>query len=253
MPGLRVFVVDDEAPARRKILRFLKADPEVQVVGEASNGKQALTSVPTLHPELLFLDVQMPGLDGFDVVEALSSSGEVPQVVFVTAHDQYAVRAFEVHALDYLLKPFDEERFARVMARAKKQVASGSQLSSLQKLLSLVRPAAKYQQRLFVRENDRAFFVPTESILWIESARNYVVLHAKERNHILRGTLDALEEQLDPAYFLRLNRSTLARINSIRELKPWFHGEYKVKLEDGSEIRWSRLYVRKRPELVKPV
>ena len=251
--SLRIFVVDDEAPARRKILRFLKTYPDIEIAGEARDGKEAVFAISKSNPDLVFLDVQMPGMDGFEVVEALAQQGDVPQIVFVTAHDRHALRAFEVQALDYLLKPFNEERFTRVLARARKQVVGSAQISSLQKLLDSVRPRENYQQRLFIRENERAFFVHVETILWVEAARNYLVLHSKKGNHVLRGALDSLEKQLDPKYFVRLNRSALVRIESIHQLEPWSHGEYNVKLCDGSVLRWSRLYVQKRPELLKSI
>ena len=251
--SLRTFIVDDEAPARRKILRFLKAQSDIEIAGEARDGKEAVLAIAKSNPDLVFLDVQMPGMDGFEVVEALAQQGEVPEIIFVTAHDRHALRAFEVHALGYLLKPFDEERFAGVLARAKKHLAaSDARIRSLEAMLASLRPPNTYQQRFFVREGERAFFVPVESILWIESARNYLVLHTQKGNYILRGTLDHMEKQLDPKCFVRLNRSALVRIDAIDELEPWSHGEYNAKLIDGRLLRWSRLYVQKRPELVRP-
>jgi two-component system LytT family response regulator len=250
--SLRTFIVDDEAPARRKIARFLKAQPDIEIAGEARDGKEAVLGIAAANPDLVFLDVQMPGMDGFEVVEALAQQGEVPEIVFVTAHDRHALRAFEVHALGYLLKPFDEERFAGVLARARKHLsASDTRIKSLETMLASLQPRDNYQQRFFVREGERAFFVPVESILWIEAARNYLVLHSRKGNYILRATLDNVEKQLDPKLFVRLNRSALVKIDGIQELEPWSHGEYNTKLVDGSLLRWSRLYVQKRPELVR--
>jgi two-component system LytT family response regulator len=250
--SLRTFIVDDEAPARRKIARFLKAQPDIEIAGEARDGKEAVLRIAEANPDLVFLDVQMPGMDGFEVVEALAQQGEVPEIVFVTAHDRHALRAFEVHALGYLLKPFDEERFAGVLARARKHLsASETRIKSLETMLGSLRPRDNYQQRFFVREGVRAFFVPVESVLWIEAAGNYLVLHTQKGNYILRGTLDNVEKQLDPKLFVRLNRSALVKIDGIQELEPWSHGEYNAKLVDGSLVRWSRLYVQKRPELIR--
>ena len=251
--SLRTFVVDDEAPARRKIIRFLKAQSDIEIAGEARNGKEAVMAIAKSNPDLVFLDVQMPGMDGFEVVEALAQQGDVPEIVFVTAHDQHALHAFEVNALGYLLKPFDEGRFAGVLARARKHLGSANaRIKSLEAMLASMRSTESYQQRFFVREGERAFFVPVESILWIESARNYLVLHAQKGNYVLRGTLDNIEKQLDPRIFVRLNRSALVKIDAIAELEPWSHGEYNAKLIDANVVRWSRLYVQKRPELLRP-
>ena len=251
--SLRTFVVDDEAPARRKIVRFLKAHADIEIAGEARDGNEAVMAIAKSNPDLVFLDVQMPGMDGFEVVEALAQQGEVPEIVFVTAHDRHALRAFEVNALGYLLKPFDEARFAGVLARAKKHLAaSDERIKSLEAMLASLRPRESYQQRFFVRDGERAFFLPVERILWIESARNYLVLHTQKGNYILRGTLDHMEKLLDPRLFVRLNRSALVRIDAIQELESWSHGEYNAKLIDGTRLRWSRLYVQKRPELVRP-
>jgi two-component system, LytTR family, response regulator len=249
--SLRTFVADDEAPARRKIVRFLRAQSDIEIAGEARDGKEAVLGIAESNPDLVFLDVQMPGMDGFEVVEALTQQGNVPEIVFVTAHDQHALRAFEVNALGYLLKPFDEERFAGVLARARKHLSADGRIKSLEAMLSSLRPRAAYQQRFFVRDGERAFFVPVDSVIWIEAARNYLVLHSKKGNYVLRATLDSIEKQLDPKYFVRLNRSALVRIDGIQELESWSHGEYNVKVIDGSLLRWSRLYVQKRPELVK--
>jgi two-component system, LytTR family, response regulator len=260
VPTLRVLVVDDEAPARRKILRLLRAEPtgSVQVVGEADSGESAVAAIERHHPDLVFLDVQMPGQSGFDVVRAISAGGSavnrgVPQIVFVTAHDQYALRAFEVHAFDYLLKPVAEERFRDALARARahhEQSANGV-ASRLQALLEQIRPPRSFSDRLLIREDSRAYFVGVHDISWIEADRNYVFIHAGGKKYALRATLDSIEETLDPKLFVRINRGSLVRLNAIRELQPWFHGEYKVILRDGSELRWSRRYVTQRPELLK--
>jgi two-component system LytT family response regulator len=249
---LQVLVVDDEAPARRKILRLLRQEPDVQVVGEAGGAESAIAAIGKHRPDLVFLDVQMPGMDGFGVVQAIHPK-EMPRVVFVTAHDQYALRAFEVHAFDYLLKPFGEERFRTVLRRAREQNAAASDgfAGRLQELLQQLQRERSFPDRLLVHENGRAHFVPVREISWIEADRNYLILHCGAKTHTLRGALESLSGTLDPKIFVRVNRGSLVRLDAIRELQPWFHGEFKVILKDATELRWSRRYVKQRPELLK--
>src|SRR5580693_5196016 len=248
----QVLVVDDEAPARRKILRFLRQEPDVQVVGEAGGAESAIAAIEKHRPDLVFLDVQMPGIDGFGVVQAIPAK-EMPRVVFVTAHDQYALRAFEVHAFDYLLKPFGEDRFRTVLQRAREQNAQSSDgfAGRLQELLNQLQRERSFPDRLLVHENERAHFVAIREITWIEADRNYLVLHCGAKTHTLRGTLESIAETLDPKAFVRIDRGSLVRLDAIRELLPWFHGEYRVILKDSTELRWSRRYVKQRPELLK--
>ena len=258
---LRVLVVDDEAPARRKILRLLRSESPaaVQVVAEADSGESAIAAIHKHRPDLVFLDVQMPGQSGFDVVRAITSDnvacakGALPQIVFVTAHDQYALRAFEVHAFDYLLKPVAEDRFRDALSRARAhhEQSTNGVAARLQALLEQMQPPRSFSDRLLIREDSRAHFVSVRDISWIEADRNYVFIHASGKKHALRATLDSIEETLDPKIFVRINRGSLVRLDAIRELQPWFHGEYKVILRDGSELRWSRRYVTQRPELLK--
>jgi two-component system LytT family response regulator len=260
-PGtpFRVLVVDDEAPARRKLLRLLRAEPGVQVVGEADGGDSAILAIERLAPELVFLDVQMPGTDGFAVVRGISSAAAnskkpLPHIIFVTAHDQYALRAFEVHAFDYLLKPVAEERFREALSRARAQheQANGNDAETrLRDLFHQMQRERGYSDRLLIREGERAFFLAVSEICWIEADRNYVFVHAAGKRHSIRATLDSVEDSLDPKSFVRINRGSLVRLDAIRELQPWFHGEYKVILRDNTELRWSRRYVSQRPELLK--
>lgn len=276
---LRILVVDDEAPARRKILRLLRSEPGTQLIAEADSGEEAISAIEKHSPDLVFLDVQMPGTDGFAVVQAFSSRSQdasvatpplppaqsaplagsppktrLPQFVFVTAHDQYALRAFEVHAFDYLLKPVTEDRFREALNRARvhHQHSNGTGTEArLQHLLREIQRDRSYSQRLLIREGERAFFVSINDITWIQADRNYVFVHTAGKKHNIRGTLDSLQEILDPKLFVRLNRGSLVRLDAIRELQPWFHGEYKVTLRDNTELRWSRRYVNQRPELLK--
>ena len=276
---LRVLVVDDEAPARRKILRLLRSEPGTQLIAEADSGEAAIAAIEKHTPDLVFLDVQMPGTDGFAVVQAVSSRSQdasvatpssapahkraafgvatktgLPQFVFVTAHDQYALRAFEVHAFDYLLKPVAEERFREALNRARvhHQHSNGTGTEArLQHLLQEIQRDRGYSQRLLIREGERAFFVSINDITWIEADRNYVFVHTAGKKYNIRGTLDSLQEIVDPKLFVRINRGSLVRLDAIRELQPWFHGEYKVILRNNTELRWSRRYVTQRPELLK--
>jgi two-component system LytT family response regulator len=252
LSALQVLVVDDEAPARRKILRLLRQEPDVQVVGEAGGAESAIAAIQERRPDLVFLDVQMPGMDGFGVVQAIPPK-QMPRVVFVTAHDQYALRAFEVHAFDYLLKPFGEERFRSVLQRAREQNAQSNDgfAARIQELLGQLQRERSFPDRLLVHENERVHFVAIREITWIEADRNYLVLHCGAKTYTLRGTLESIGETLDPKIFVRINRGSLVRLDAIREMLPWFHGEYKVILKDATELRWSRRYVKQRPELLK--
>jgi two-component system, LytTR family, response regulator len=251
---LRVLVVDDEAPARRKILRLLREEEGVEVVGEADSGQSAIAAVRKHNPDLVFLDVQMPGLDGFGVVRSIADAKlPLPRIIFVTAHDKFALQAFEVHAFDYLLKPVGEERFRGALRRARQQheQTTDAFASRLHTMLAQLHRERSFQERLLIHEDSRAFFVPVGEISWIEADRNYLLLHCGKKTHTLRSTLDALQETLDPKAFVRINRGTLVQLDAIREMLPWFHGEYKVVLRDNTELRWSRRYVTQRPELLK--
>ena len=254
---LRVLVVDDEAPARRKLLRLLRDESNVEVVGEADNAEAAIAAIEKQRPDLVFVDVQMPGADGFDVVRAISANGDsrgaAARFVFVTAHDQYAVRAFEVHAFDYLLKPVGEDRFREVLRRAQEQHQKNGDVSErrLRGLIDQVLRDRGFPERLLIREESRAYFVNVREISWVETERNYLILHCGAKTHTMRGTLDSMEEMLDPKLFARINRGNIVRLDAIREMLPWFHGEYKVLLHDKTELRWSRRYVTRRPELLR--
>ncbi|MGB6249749.1 MAG: LytTR family DNA-binding domain-containing protein [Terriglobales bacterium] len=251
MTALRVFVVDDEAPARRKLLRFLAGDSDVEVVGEAANGRDAVAGIWRTHPDLLLLDVQMPDFDGFDVVKQLAPP--LPRIVFVTAFDEYAIRAFDVHAFGYLLKPFDQLRFRKVLDDAKEQArlhVSGSD-EALRKLLAEMEAARRGPTRLAVEDGERIFFVTAGEIDWIESERNYLLIHAGAKTYTIRGTLDAMEERLDRAEFVRINRSAIVRVDAVRELQKWFHGEYKVMLKSGASLRWTRRYLGRQTQILQ--
>jgi two-component system, LytTR family, response regulator len=249
-PKLRVFVTDDEAPARKKLLRFLSEEPDVTVVGEAGNGPESVAAVGEAKPDLLFLDIQMPGMDGFAVVEALEPIF-LPRIVFVTAYDEFAIRAIEIHAFGYLLKPFDQARFQKVLADARDQIEKdrkGELQFSLRRLLDEIR--APRQPRLLVEENGRGTLLPLNQIDWAEADRNYIKLHVGKHTYTVRGTIESMEKKLDPEQFLRINRSSLLRIDFVRELRKWSHGEYQVLLQSGQTLMWTRRYLDKQSKVL---
>ena len=242
---IRVLVVDDEVLAREKIREMAKDDPQIEIIGECANGGEAIAAIRAQMPDLLLLDVQMPEIGGFAVLEALSPPPPPPHVIFVTAYDQYAVRAFEVHALDYLLKPFDRERFHAAIERAKTQVRRKQDDGFDQRILALleqIKSKNKYHERLVVKTSGRVFFLDTDEINWIEAEGNYVNLHTSKKSYLLRETISNLETQLDPKKFIRIHRSAIVNIDFIKELQPWTHGEYHVILQNGTQLTLSRNY-----------
>jgi two-component system LytT family response regulator len=249
---MRVLIVDDEPLAHEKIVEMLRDDPEVEIIAGCMNGSEAVEAIEKHSPDLIFLDVQMPERDGFAVLEALEPE-RMPLVIFVTAYDQYAVRAFEVHAVDYLLKPFDRERFDKAMQRARAQFRrrkSGEIDQRILTLLQEIKARPEYVDRLVIKTGGRVFFLKTDEIEWIEAEGNYVRLHVNKASYLLRETISSLEARLDPRKFRRIHRSTIVNIDSIKELQPWFHGEYQVILQNGAELTLSRSYREKLPELL---
>jgi two-component system LytT family response regulator len=240
---IRVLIVDDEPLARGMVREMLDLDPEAEIVGECSNGHDAISAIESLSPDLVFLDVQMPELGGFDVLENFKN--QLPRIIFVTAYDQYAVRAFEVHALDYLLKPFDRERFMAAWERAKLQIKKDQfdrRDQHIVALLEELKAGSKYIERLVVKTAGRVFFLDVNDLDCIEAEGNYVRVHNGAKSYLLRETISGLETQLDPKKFLRIHRSAIVRIDKIKELQPWFHGEYHVILEGGKQLTLSRNY-----------
>ena len=249
---IRALVIDDEPLARGLIREMLQSDPEADIVGECANGCDAISSIRALSPDLIFLDVQMPELGGFEVLESLKD-GELPAIIFVTAYDQYAVRAFEVHALDYLLKPFDRQRFGVAWERAKSRLFEGEVNRGDRRVLSLLeelRAGPQYIDRLVIKAEGRIFFLDVEDIHYIEAEGNYVGVHNGKKAYLLRETIGRLESQLNPKEFLRIHRSAIVRIDKIKELQPWFHGEYRVILDGGKQLMLSRNYRAKLQEAV---
>jgi len=273
---VRVLIVDDEGLARQRVRRLLQTEADVEVVGEAESGHGAVALIRELRPDLVCLDVQMPGLDGFGVLRELDG-GHVPMVLFITAYDEHAQRAFDVHAVDYVLKPVDEERFKAAFEKARTQRANAVAAERLGELLETVRRLAdargelaagvagtvgagnaqvtgaagggagaanggRYASRILVKQDGRMFFVKTIEIDWIEADRNYVRLHVGKIAHTIRERISHLEDTLDPRLFARIHRSTIVNLNRVREMQQWFSGDYVVILEDGTRLRLSRHY-----------
>lgn len=239
---IRALIVDDEPLARRGVLRFLKNDPEIDVVAQCGDGQAAVDAILGRQPDLVFLDIQMPEMDGFEVVRRVGPQ-KMPVTIFVTAFDRYAVRAFDANAIDYLLKPVGQARFERALARAKARIADSSKGGVAERIvaaLEQIRKQDEYLDRLAVSENGRILFVKTKDIDWIEAAGNYARLHVGTRTHEIRETLNTLERKLDPRDFLRIHRSTIANVHLIKEIQPWFHGYHLVLLRNGQELRMSR-------------
>jgi len=253
---IKALIVDDEVLARERIRELIQEDSEVELLGECSNGQDAVRVIRETAPDLLFLDVQMPRMDGFAVLRGLAQE-RLPRVIFVTAYDRYALRAFEVYALDYLLKPFDKERFCKALHHAKIEIERDRHSDRHQGLLGLLdelRKGSSYLQRLVVKSDGRVYFLKAEEIDWVEAQGNYVQLHSGRESHLIRETLSSLESQLNPRQFLRIHRSTIVNMDRIKELQPWFRGEFHVLLRDGTQLLLSRKYREKLSEVIgKPV
>jgi two-component system LytT family response regulator len=246
-----VLIIDDEPIARRGVRLQLKGDPEVEIVGECANGPEAVAAIQKLAPDLVFLDVQMPEMDGFEVIEAIGVE-RMPRVIFVTAYDQYTLRAFEVHALDYLLKPFDRERFLKALNHARSSLERGEFNRQLIRLLDDRLAARKPLERLVIKSGGRIYFLNVEEVDWIEAADNYVELHVGRESHLLRETISGLAARLDPARFLRIRHSTIVNLERVKELRPLFRGEYLIILRDGTELTSSRRYRKNLDAILAP-
>jgi len=243
-PKIRTMIVDDEELGRERVRMMLAEHPDIDVVAECSDGPEAVKTIERERPDLVFLDVQMPGMNGFEVLESLEGE-PLPAVVFVTAHDDYALRAFDIHALDFLLKPFDNGRFEKTLERARVQVSQTRGTAVDSRILSLLedlKSDRKYPERLIVKSGGRVFFLRTEEIDWVEAAGNYVRLHARNESHLLRESMKNMEAKLDPKLFVRIHRSAIVNVDRIKELEPWFHGEYIVIMRDGTRLTSSRVF-----------
>ena len=241
---IRALIVDDEALARKFIRRMLKDDRDFEIIGECSNGKEAVAIIKKQSPDAVFLDVQMPEMDGLAVLESIGIE-RLPEIIFTTAYEQYAVRAFELHALDYLLKPFDQPRFKDAIKYAKERFRSGRHndgRTQISALLENIKNKPQHLERLVIKSGGRITFLRTDEINWIEADDKYVHLHTSQARPMVRQTLSAMEEQLDPAKFRRIHRSAIVNIERIAELQPLFSGEYSILLQDGTKLTLSRNY-----------
>ncbi|HZR25190.1 MAG TPA: response regulator [Vicinamibacterales bacterium] len=239
--SVRILIVDDETVARKRVRRLLAGEPDVTVVGDCADGAGAVRAIATERPDIVFLDVQMPELDGFEVVRSIPPA-ERPAIVFVTAFDRYALRAFDVHAVDYLLKPFTRERFRTALARAREQHARRRQDPRVTALLDDLRGAQRHAARVAVRVGDKFVVVAWRDVDWIEAADNYVTLHVGAKQYLLRETLSALEDQLDPQQFTRVHRSAIVRMDRIAEWHPASHGDAELVLRSGARVTLTRTF-----------
>lgn len=247
---VKALIVDDELLARRRIRELLKDDGEIEIIGECSSGLEAVAAVQELSPELIFLDVQMPDLDGLAVSDSIRQAGQNsaergPLIIFVTAYDQYAVRAFDLQAVDYLLKPFDRARFSQALQRAKEKLSNnqGSEVNrQILELLQELKHQPKYLDRLVIKTNERVFVIKTDEVDWIEAEGNYVRIHFGKQSSLIRETLGSLAGQLDPKIFVRIHRSQIVNIDRVQELQPWSHRDYRIILRNGTQLTLSRSY-----------
>jgi two-component system LytT family response regulator len=235
-------IVDDEPLARRSIRKHLKAFPEFEVAGECGDGESAVAAIREQEPDLVFLDIQLPEFDGFDVIRSVGRE-EMPVTIFVTAYDRYALQAFEAHALDYLLKPFSEDRFRDSLLRARRTLEIGKQQApnhQLSRLLDEIRKKKDYLERIPVPARGRFLFFNVRDLDWVEAEGNYLRLHGSGASHLVRGNMNEMEARLDPEKFMRIHRSTIVNLQRIREVQPWFHGHHRVVMTSGQELKLSR-------------
>jgi two-component system, LytTR family, response regulator len=254
--SLRILIVDDEPLARDTVRLLLDSQSDVEIVGEARNGTEAVQQISSLQPDLVFLDIQMPGLNGFEVIKEVGAEN-MPVVIFATAFDEYALKAFEAQALDYLLKPYDDDRFEAALDRGRARVEEQRIGKVSSELVSLMTSHSERKavpvatgpeevrdrsKRILIKERDSVFFVKTENIDWVEAAKDYVVIHVGQKKHLLRESMTRMEKRLDPSTFVRIHRSSIVNVERIKELKAYFHGDYIVYMNDGSELKLSRRY-----------
>ncbi len=238
---IRSIIVDDEPPARKKVRHFLRDDPRFEVVGEAGDGLEGAELIAHTEPDLVFLDIQMPRMDGFEMLRGLEAA-HIPHVVFTTAYDQYAIRAFEVHALDYLLKPFDADRFRDSLERAAREILQKKNFrKNLQALLAEA-GRSPFTRRLVLKSGGRITFLRTDEIAWIEAAGKYVHLHAGKASYLYRDSMSGMEGRLDPDRFFRVHRSAIVHVEFVHELQPWSKGDYIILLKNGTRVPLGRAY-----------
>ena len=246
--NMRVLIIDDEPWSRKRIATLLKSEPDIEIVSECAGGEEAIRAITSSAPDAVFLDVQMPEVDGFEVLEAIGPE-RMPLVIFATAYDRYAIQAFDAQAIDYLLKPFDEERFKRALNRARREwEAKRSSEKVLSKLLESVRPQRHYLHRLVANSGGRVLFLKLADVDWIEATGNYVTLHAGKESHMVRTSMNALEPRLDPTQFVRIHRRSIVNSDRVREMQPLFRGEHVLMLKDGTQLNVGRAF---RPRLLQ--
>jgi two-component system LytT family response regulator len=245
---VRTVIADDERLARQKLLILLQSEPLVKVVAECQDGRQTVSAIRSLRPDMLLLDIQMPDLDGFQVLSEIPVD-EMPVVIFTSAYDQYAIRAFEAHALDYLLKPFDQERLHHAVERAQSELRKSRDreithriLNLLSQVRSVALPTPEVDNRLVIKANGRVVFLDLDNIEWVEAAANYVRLNVGKESYLFRETISRISERLDANHFVRIHRSTIVNVRKIKELIPVNSGEYVVVLKSGRELSCSRGY-----------
>ena len=239
--NIRAFIVDDELLARKRVKRLLADEPDISVIAECGTGREAVKIIQETSPDLLFLDIQMPGLGGFDVLQSISGE-KAPVIIFITAYDQHALKAFEVHALDYLLKPYKPERFKEAVDRARTQIANVSRGvdPGLAALIRKLRPDNNHLTRFMIKSSNRVVFVKAGEVDWIESAANYALLHVGDKAHLVRETMQALEAKLSPKIFQRISRSVIVNLERVKELQPMGKGQYIIILANGKQLAMSR-------------
>jgi len=251
MKKIRTLIADDEPLARERIRALLAEQGDVEVVGEARDGEEAVQAILSQAPDLVFLDIQMPRMDGFEVIRTVGADN-MPLIVFVTAYDQHALKAFDVRALDYLLKPFDRDRFTESIGRVRDAIEHSGSDEIGRRLLEIVRElkpgTPPRSDRLVIKSAGRLFFLRIAEIDWVEAAGNYVKLHVGTEEHLLRETMNGIEQKLDPDTFFRIHRSRIVNMERIKELQPWFNGEYVVILHNGTKLTLSRGYREKLQE-----
>ena len=237
-------VIDDEPIARHAVVRLLRADPEIELLGECGDGASAVIAIRSQSPDLVFLDIQMPAMTGMEVVATIGAAN-MPATIFVTAYEQYAVRAFEANAVDYLVKPFSRERFAETLQRAKRRLSAGSGAGSLAEArilqtLDALRQRDDYLERIPVRVDEAVVLVSVADIVWIKASRNTVLIHLADRTHELRETMATLAARLDPRHFARVHRSAIINVRRVKAIHPWFNGHHVVTMDTGQQLRMSR-------------
>ncbi|HKJ44244.1 MAG TPA: LytTR family DNA-binding domain-containing protein [Balneolales bacterium] len=248
-----VLIVDDESHARERLKKYIKSDQDLSISGECSNGVEAVKIIKKKNPDLVFLDVQMPQMDGLGVIETVGAK-QMPVTIFVTAYDRFAIQAFKVNAMDYLLKPVAKDRFEESVNRAKEYFSKNENNEINKRMLDLLqemRPQKQFIDRIMVKTSDRMYLVKVKDIDWIEADDNYAKLHVGNKYHLLRQTMKSLEDTLDPGIFLRIHRSVIVNMDRIKEIQQWFNNEYTVILKDGTELTMSRGYKDKAKEMFK--